>query len=61
MADDLGSDLDQLLAQCGQGPVLDLLRQYRLLLMMQWTAPIAGIAMCQSAVAVEERLESAVG
>ncbi len=33
MPDHLGADLDQLLAQRGQGPVLDLLRQYRLLLM----------------------------
>ena len=27
MAHDLGADLDQLLAACGQGPVLDRLRQ----------------------------------
>jgi hypothetical protein len=29
--------------------------------MMQWTAPTAGIAMCQNAVEVAERLESAYG
>ncbi len=30
-------------------------------LVMQWTAPITGIAMCQSAVAVVELRESAYG
>ena len=33
MSHDLGADLDELLPQCGQRPVLDLPRQYRLLLM----------------------------
>ncbi len=33
MAHDLRADLDELVAQRGQGPVLDLLRPYRLLLM----------------------------
>ena len=31
------------------------------LVVMLWTAPATGIAMCQSAIAVEERLESAYG
>ena len=33
MSHDLRTDLDELAVQRGQGPVLDLLRQYRLLLM----------------------------
>ncbi len=33
MSHDLGADLDELLPQRGQRPVLDLLRQYRLLLL----------------------------
>ncbi len=33
VADDLGADLDQPLPECRQRPVLDLLRQYRLLLL----------------------------
>ncbi len=33
MADHLGTDLDQPLPECHQGPVLDLLRQDRLLLL----------------------------
>ena len=32
-----------------------------LLLLMQWTAPTTGIAMCQSAVAIAERRESPLG
>ncbi len=36
MADHLGTDLDQLLPQRGQGPVLDLFRQYRLLLLARF-------------------------
>ena len=31
------------------------------LLLMQWTAPTAGIAMCQSVVAIADRRESAYG
>jgi hypothetical protein len=30
-------------------------------LLMQWTAPATGIAMCQNLVVIEERLESAFG
>ena len=40
--------------------IADLLYALRLLL-MQWTAPTTGIAMCQNAVAVEGRRESAYG
>ncbi len=30
-------------------------------LMVQWTAPATGIAMCQNLIAIEEQLESAFG
>ena len=39
MADHFSTDLDQLLPECRQRPVLDLLQQHRLPVMMQWTAP----------------------
>ncbi len=58
IADDLGADLDELFVQRGQQPRNDLLMQRLCPVLMQWTAPTTGIAMCQSAVGSEERRES---
>ena len=39
VADELGADLDQLLAQRGDRPTLGILGPYELPLLMLWTAP----------------------
>ena len=61
MAHDLGADLDELLPQRGQRPVLHFPLQSESQDLMLWTALASGIAMCQIAVAVAEWRESAYG
>ena len=46
-------DLDRLFPRCGERPVLDILGQCQISLVMLWTAPTTGMAMCQLAVSID--------
>ncbi len=52
MSNNLGTDLEELLPQRGQQPVLDLLRQYRLLLLAEGVEEVGANRFCAPIVLV---------